>query len=851
MSDPITAVLERQSGTLSDVMPPEVQIDMMEADETETWQDDDPYADQDGAQNVLQPAISAAATRLTSLNTPAAEKAAAMNTLPGGGDFDGGPDEPTPDLSPVAEETPRPEPVAAPGPRKLQKERVPTGPCSPTPHAGGLSTPWEAVPKDLVVGDDTTHPKSALEFIFRPTRHKRSPSTGAEALKKIKEAFPSFSTPSNFLPSFSTSFFSTANEKKESSGQTTPIVNSASPVSPSANIRRPHSNTEPPRPDEALRRTKVVATADDSSILRSSNDSSGPRVVRRVTSHDSILYHTLSRASSLGDDDRFQNVREMANVRFKAIRDSLPERPSFKLPSLPKLSTQLKKYQLADEVSSPAPETSVPSRSDTEITANTKDSLSDLDKVLETLTGDVVVMGGYRGSVLRSAEPPHQQLWAPVKIGLNMRKADLEVGLDPEDEETMEERIIPSGMLKNIGPIDIARKFFKKLRSCENARTGKLRIWDYGYDWRLSPHRLSRRLLNFLKNLPSNRSGVPAESRGALVIAHSLGGIITRHVVNQRPDLFSGVLYAGTPQRCVNILGPIRNGDAVLLNEKILTAQVNFSLRTSFIFLPEDGFCFINRSTGEEYRVDFYDVNDWIKYRFSPCIEPPLPPFLPRQSSGLGSLLPNLPLRGRKDSAASEKRPSYFPNSGSSPIAELSRKADYAKEKAVAAPQIDANPPGTTDPKPHTLSPATRSRNVAYLARTLAEVKRFRAELAHNPLHAAANAYPPLALMYGKDTPTVYATKVSAREAIACADVYDDLVFRSGDGVVLAKEAMLPEGYELVRGGRVSTDRGHLTMLGDLPAVGRALEAVVRGRKKGIGLGNAAGNGKGRMSTAG
>ena len=39
------------------------------------------------------------------------------------------------------------------------------------------------------------------------------------------------------------------------------------------------------------------------------------------------------------------------------------------------------------------------------------------------------------------------------------------------------------------------------------------------------------------------------------------------------------------------------------------------------------------------------------------------------------------------------------------------------------------------------------------------------------------------------------------------------------------------------QGGRVSTVRGHVTMLGDFRAVGKALEAVRRVREKGVGLG--------------
>ncbi|KAF9871655.1 hypothetical protein CkaCkLH20_10853 [Colletotrichum karsti] len=494
------------------------------------------------------------------------------------------------------------------------------------------------------------------------------------------------------------------------------------------------------------------------------------------------------------------------------------------MPSLSKLPSSLK---LNEDVAN----------NDIPTTKIDPDDPAILDKVLETLTGDIVILGGYRGSILRSAEPPHHQLWAPVKIGLNMRKVDLEVGLDPEDEENMEERIIPSGMLQNIGPIDISRKLFRKIAACENVRKGKLRLWDYGYDWRLSPHLLSRKMTEFLEKLPSNQPD-SEEPRGALVLAHSLGGLITRHAVNQRPDLFSGVVYVGTPQACINVLGPLRNGDAVLLNEKILTAQVNFSLRTTFVFLPDDGACFVNKDTKEEYRVDFHDVNKWIKHRLSPCIEATLPPLNQKEKSNSFSSL--LPLRNR---ASSDKRNNHIlPHS----LADAARRAELAMEGNLN-PQIDGNthhqasinstPSPFTRGIPGTPTPPNRAKSLAYLERTLSEVKRFRAETQHNPSHTEANLYPPLGVIYSKEIPTVHAVNVSSREAIAHADAYDDLIFRGGDGVVLAREAQLPEGYELVRGGRVHTGRGHLTMLGDMPAVGKALEAVVRGRRKGIGLG--------------
>ncbi len=599
-----------------------------------------------------------------------------------------------------------------------------------------------------------------------------------------------------------------------------------------------------------------------------------------------MLYHSLSRVSSLGDDDRWSNTREQKNSRLKAITDSW-DRPTFKLPQLP---NPLKRHTLfiTESIQSTLGDSSYPTTIP-EADTTTKDApLSEFDQALESLTGDVVILGGYRGSVLRSTKT-NRQVWVPVKVGLNIRKVNLEVGLETEDEERMGETIYPSGMLKNIGPVDISKRLFKRLGECENARTGKLRVWDYGYDWRLSPHLLSRKLIEFIENLPSNQGKGNPEDRGALVIAHSLGGLITRHAVNQRPELFSGVIFAGTPQRCINILGPLRNGDVVLFNEKVLTAQVNFSLRTSFVFLPEDGFCFINKHTGEEFPVDFYDPAQWAKYCLSPCIEPALPA-LNARAAGSGGALGSLrelsgriptPLRSRGNSSASDTRPSQpAPTPTQNPLAEAVRRLEGANDRTLAPqmstltvnsvtaqsqPQPQLHPPQqrqqTRSPSPcpspssppHAAAAAataaadaeSRRRYAAYLARTLAETRRFRAEAGHRPGHTRANAYPPLAVIYGKDVPTVYAAHVASREAIACADAYDNLVFQSGDGVVLAREAQLPPGYDVVRGGRISTDRGHITMLGDLEAVGRALRAVARGRRKGIGLRLGTGTGTG------
>ena len=59
--------------------------------------------------------------------------------------------------------------------------------------------------------------------------------------------------------------------------------------------------------------------------------------------------------------------------------------------------------------------------------------------------------------------------------------------------------------------------------------------------------------------------------------------------------------------------------------------------------------------------------------------------------------------------------------------------------------------------------------------------------------------------------------------------------------MVLAKAAMAPDGYRVVRGGVVESARGHVTLLGDLEAVGRCLCGVLEGRRGRVGLGGVTG----------
>jgi pimeloyl-ACP methyl ester carboxylesterase len=610
--------------------------------------------------------------------------------------------------------------------------------------------------------------------------------------------------------------------------------------------------------------------------LLSPTDTAMSGKLTRSTSESSLYLRPLKTSSSAAyydDTSLFADVSTQVNSRLKAIQDTWQDSSFAKMPKLPSIS-MIKGLPFDWMNHDSHPQASTATSKETPQISKTKDRLkisngSDaasnerahpiMHRALSKMTGDVVVMGGYRGSILRSAEPPNRQLWVPVKVGLNIRKVDLEVGLKDEDEESMHTKIFASGMLTHIGPVDISRRLLRHLKKAPNTKAGQLRVHDYGYDWRLSPELLSRHLIEFLESLDCNKQDAPKQSRGAWVIAHSLGGLITRHAANLRPELFAGVVFAGTPQTCVNVLGPLRNGDDVLLSSKVLTAQTNFSFRTSFALLPEDGRCFIDKMTGERYDVDFFNPQTYDEYRLTPCMNPPISavPKQPRKSivgamssalsDTISSALPN-----REGSWFGSGRPSSPAQSASA--AALDAK-DTVKDTAKNVAHVGENS-GSLEPSNMASNQPSKSlfstsnnysiatactipKDVAveYLTRTLASILRFKQSLYFRPEHQAANLYPPLAIIFGKTVPTVYGARVESREAIKRSDAYDDLAFAAGDGVVLASAAQLPTGYRCVRGGRIQTDRGHVGLLGDIEAVGRALEAVSEARSKGVGLG--------------
>lgn len=728
---------------------------------------------------------------------------------------------------------------------------------SSTPPAVSSSSPGDSPQQQ-------TRRSSMIRSILGESDGNRKRSlSGPTMLGNIKKILPDLPS----VPGFKTPTTPVSEQMSASKGSE---CNERQPKLPPISPLSPISRVSTRRETVAVPRSPLGLDGNVESLLTPTS----PRSLARSNSDASLyLKRRPTQASAFDDTSAFADITEMHNSRFKAITDSF-QNSTLRLPRLPNIKYTIRKD---DEL----PASSVDDLTASNTRGNTgggqgasqyyptnfynirspkksveADSAQQrahpvLSDALAKTTGDLVIMGGYRGSILRDAKPPHRQLWAPVKVGLNLRNVDLEVGLTRKDEESAYKKVYSSGILSHIGPIDISRRLLKHARKCPNTRRGDLRIHDWGYDWRLSPDLLGQRLIKFLESLECNRPGTPPEKRGATIIAHSLGGLLTRWAVNRRPELFAGVVYAGAPQNCVNILGPLRHGDDVLLSSKVLTAQVNFTMRTSFALLPENGRCFINKHTNERYDLDFFDPQTWDDFHLSPCINLAVPPVMKEhRKSIIGSIsdsitsslpsMPSVPVPGKRASwfggNPEQNEASNTPdqsNAGATPAQGLAlRTVESSME-----PNMKSSSSNSTKSSIATACTIPLPQAKEYLSRTLAEIKDFKLALAHDAALQRSNRYPPNAIIFGKTVPTVYGARVLSRDHIKYTDAFDDLAFAAGDGVVLASAAQLPDGYRCVKGGRVESDRGHVGLLGDLEGVGRCLAAIVEARGKGVGMG--------------
>lgn len=458
------------------------------------------------------------------------------------------------------------------------------------------------------------------------------------------------------------------------------------------------------------------------------------------------------------------------------------------------------------------------------------------ESIYHDISGPILVMGGYRGSILRDTQTG-KRVWIPLKAGFNLRKIKLLLGPERDDELNATDYIYPDGILKNIGPFDICKKFIKKIDN------GKTTVDEFGYDWRLSLDITRDQLIERMLRLQAKTK------QKVIVVAHSMGGLVAHGAMQKRPDLFRGLVYVGTPSECYNILGPVRYGDTIMYSDKILTFETNFMMRSSFSFLPLKGRVFSNKNTGEYYDLDYFDPETWVEYNLNPLVSSAR-----RQLEKEGRGTPDSP---SIDTLVAEHHPTDMHHSslansvglfssrirsiqtginrkGKSQLTLTNLQMQKRHQSGRASPSSPVDEELITEYK-YSFS---FSKSYAYLCDTLKRAKEYVLGLEFDD--SLENQYPPLAVVYGNQVPSVRGSYVNSRQDIKDGNYYE-FFYGRGDGVV-HQSWLMPEnrGFEFHDSksgkghivGKFATSAGHVNLMSDFEVMGKALGAIVEADKK-------------------
>lgn len=449
---------------------------------------------------------------------------------------------------------------------------------------------------------------------------------------------------------------------------------------------------------------------------------------------------------------------------------------------------------------------------------------------LKALRGNVVILGGFRGSVLQQTNSKGKAprvLWPNVHEAIFKRDTDPDLAMLLSADEAYggseytggESRMvdlsngIESGsMLDRIGVsnslppvLDLGFSLGRRLEQLNKRRKNDPDSWvqveQWGYDFRADLEETTDELLKFLTKLKASAR----DGQGATVFAHSMGGLVLLNAISKAEDLslFKQVVFFGTPfQGCPGIFSPFRYGDGFFRQVNLCNPYTSSSWPSSFYLLPHRSSFFT--PDGKPIELDLSNIKTWDKYGLSPlaagvsdsCERGLTGPATRRPSTLVEGLHPRL-----QDSVGMSPAPR---NTGKK------RKVEQERTKSSEA----LHP-----------SNATPEMIRAHFERCIKRIESFRARLKTS--HVPGKKYPPMAIVAANRVRTVKGTMISeSKPEKFVEEGYKSLVFDWGDGVILWESAVgIPGGWGKEVTKVVESKFGHMTLLADHESIDEALKA--------------------------
>lgn len=218
----------------------------------------------------------------------------------------------------------------------------------------------------------------------------------------------------------------------------------------------------------------------------------------------------------------------------------------------------------------------------------------------------LVFIHGIKGAELRDADGA--LVWLGARHVIRSQVSRLALPVEWKGEEQARDGIQASGVLGSVYVIpwllgeEVYGPFLKAAGRMDRP------VYPFAYDWRRDNLETLELFRKFMKDVNA-RHNAPAQ-----VVAHSMGGLIARALLAQNPELFHSVVFAGVPfNGGIGFFPDVHKGQAVGRNEKILSPEVYFTMPSVYTLFQEGPSRVFEG--GKELPIDFYNADDWVKYR--------------------------------------------------------------------------------------------------------------------------------------------------------------------------------------------------------------------------------------------
>ena len=202
----------------------------------------------------------------------------------------------------------------------------------------------------------------------------------------------------------------------------------------------------------------------------------------------------------------------------------------------------------------------------------------------------LVFVHGIKGGRLRDSTGLR---WVGAKQALGLDRRRLELPLTWEGDRQGVDGCTPDGPISSVLGVSVYKPFLTWAR--ERFAT----FVPFSYDWRRELPEAVERLTETLNAAAMKDGDAP------LVVAHSMGGLVTLLTLRERPHLASGVLFAGVPFGTgIAFAEDVTDGTKAGLGSRPLDARAHNTWSAHWIFFPTDG-------SGINAEMDWYDPAAW------------------------------------------------------------------------------------------------------------------------------------------------------------------------------------------------------------------------------------------------